>query len=194
MGQGTEELNTEIEGTREDLSRNLDALTDKVSPQRIVDRRKEAARGKMRGIKDKVMGTTTGAKDKMVGTTSGAKESVTGTAQDAMGTIEEKTEGNPLAAGLIAFGAGMLISAMMPASQKEADAAHRLVEAAKEHGGPVIEEAKSMGQEMGENLKESAKGAVQEVQSTAAESASHVKQEGQSSAQQVKEDTQQRMQ
>ena len=44
MGQSTEELSTQIAGTRESLASDLDALQDRVSPSAIVERRKEAAR------------------------------------------------------------------------------------------------------------------------------------------------------
>ena len=41
MGTSTEEqLSSDIANTRQDLSRNLDDLVDKVSPARVVERRK----------------------------------------------------------------------------------------------------------------------------------------------------------
>ena len=48
MGQSTEELTTQIAGTRESLATDLDALQNRVSPSAIVERRKEAARGRGR--------------------------------------------------------------------------------------------------------------------------------------------------
>ena len=42
MGQSTEELNTQIAGTRDHLAADLDALQDKISPAAIVERRKAA--------------------------------------------------------------------------------------------------------------------------------------------------------
>lgn len=198
MGQGTEEqLTTDIEGTREDLSRNLDALNDKVNPSRVIERRKEATRSRFRGMKDKVMGSSNpssyssgpGVGDRAAS----AKDSVAGSAQDAVSTLGDKAEGNPMAAGLIAFGAGWLVSSIIPASQKEAEAASRLVEAAKEHGQPIVEEAKSVGQDMGQNLKDKATEAAEEVKSSAQSSADNVKQEGQSSAATVKDDAKQGM-
>src|SRR3954452_9199328 len=230
MGQNSEELTTtsmtttgttagtpgtpttpaDIEETRANLTRDIDELTDKVTPSRVVERRKQAARSRLGSVKDKVMGSASGAtggvKDKVMGsasnarsgvssaggsvsdTASGAASTVSDTAHGALGTIESRTEGNPLAAGLIAFGAGMLISALIPASEKEAQAAQKAVETAKEHGQPVMDHAKSVGQEMGQNLKESAADAAQEVKATAQDSAQNVKQEGQSSAQTVKQD------
>lgn len=189
MGQDTDALTTtpsDIEATRADLSRNLDELTDKVSPQRVVQRRKDAARQSLGSVKDKVMGSAQDVKGKA--SPSGAADSVKGSAQNAVGTVESATAGNPLVAGAVAFGAGMLISALIPASKSEAQAAQRVVEAAKEHGQPLIDEAKSVGQDIGKDLGESAKQAAQEVKASAQDSAANVKQEGQSSVDQVKDE------
>ena len=113
MGQSTEELNVEIAQTRQSMSANVDALQDKVSPAAIVERRKEAARGRVRGVRDKVMGTT----HHVGSSASGAASSATGSAQGAVdsvkGTAQERIAGTPLAAGLVAFGAGMIVSARL---------------------------------------------------------------------------------
>ena len=53
---GTSTTPADIEATRASLSRDIDELTDKVSPARVMDRRKEAAKGRIGSIKDKVMG------------------------------------------------------------------------------------------------------------------------------------------
>jgi vacuolar-type H+-ATPase subunit H len=187
MGQRTEEqLTTDIAGTREDLAQNLDALNYRVNPSQVMARRKRAARGRLTSMKEKVMGSAQDMRESASSTGSSMTGTVSGTASDAASTLQSKTEGNPLAAGVIAFGAGWLISSLMPASEQEQQAAQRMVETAKEHGQPVIDEAKSVGQEMGENLKEQAGQAADEVKSSAQESAQNVKQEGQSSAETVK--------
>jgi gas vesicle protein len=200
MGQRTEEqITTDIEGTRRDLSKDLDELHEKVSPSQIMERRKVAARSKMTRMRDRVMGSAHEAKHSMGqgassaggsvgGAATGAKDSMSSAAQ----TVGEKTEGNPLAAGLIAFGAGVLVSSLIPASEKESVAAQRLVEEAKTHGQPVMDEAKSAGQSMGENLKEHARQSAEEVKASAQGSVQNVKDEGQSSAQHVKDDVQNR--
>jgi gas vesicle protein len=219
MGQNPEELTTDttrtgdipgttttprdIEATRASLSRDIDELTDKVSPARVMDRRKEAAKGKIGGLRDKVMGAApdldavtshvpgigNGSSGPGLGErASGVADSVSGTASGAVDTLGARAQGNPLAAGLVAFGAGMLISALIPASEKEAHLAHQAVEAAKEHGQPLVDEAKSVGQQIGSDLKDSAAESAQQVKATAQESVQHVKEEGQSSAQTVKDD------
>ncbi len=187
MGQATEEqLTRDIEARRAELSRDLDALTDKVSPAQMVERRKAATRTRFRSMRNRVMGSAHDTRQSVSSAGSSATGSVTGGAQSAVDTIEQKTEGNPLAAGLIAFGAGWLVSSVLPASEREAQAAQQLVERAKESA--VLEEAKAVGQEMGQSLKESATEAAEQVKSTAQDSAETVKQEGQSSAETVKQE------
>ncbi|MCW2838068.1 MAG: hypothetical protein JWQ15_2182, partial [Marmoricola sp.] len=165
-----------------------DELTDKVSPQRVVERRKEAAKSSLASVRDKVMGSAQDAKASLgSGSGSGGAGSVKDSAQAAAGTVGSATAGNPLTAGLVAFGAGMLVSALLPASKQETEAARNVVDAAKEHGQPLVDEAKSVGQEMGQELGESAAQAAQQVRTQAQDSVENVKQEGQSSVDQVKD-------
>ena len=120
MGQNAEELTTtpaDIEATRTNLTRDIDELTDKVTPSRVLDRRKEAAKGRMGSFRDKVMGSATNAGGSLSGTASSATGSISDTATGALNGLESRTQGNPLAAGVVAFGAGMLISALIPASE-----------------------------------------------------------------------------
>jgi ElaB/YqjD/DUF883 family membrane-anchored ribosome-binding protein len=189
MGQNTEELTptpADIEATRSNLTRDIDELTDKVSPARVLDRRKQAAKGRIGSVRDKVMGSASAAGDRLSGSTSNATGAVSDGASSALDTLESRAQGNPLAAGLVAFGAGMLISALIPASENESQAAQRLTEVAKEQGQPLIDEAKSVAQDMAGDLRESAADSAQHLKSTAQESAETVQQEGQSSAQNVK--------
>ena len=179
-----EQLSSEIAHTRANLAGDLDALQDRVSPHAVMERRKAAARGGVHRMRDRVMGSAHGARSGA----SGAASSVGSTAQDAASTVEDKYDGSPLAAGLMAFGAGMVASALVSPSRKETEMARRLVDTAHEKG--VVDEVKSVGQDMGQQLKEGAKEKAAEVQGTAQESAERVKAEGQNSAQSVKDDAQ----
>jgi len=177
MGQDSEELTTtprDIEATRANLTRDIDELTDKVNPTRVVDRRKEAAKGRITSVRDKLIG----AQPDVRGSASSGVSSVTGGERVALGLRAD---------GLVAFGAGMLISALIPAGEKEAQAAQQAVQAAKEHGQPVIDEATSVGQQMAQDLKESATDSAQQVRATAQDSAQTVKEQGQDSARTVKD-------
>jgi ElaB/YqjD/DUF883 family membrane-anchored ribosome-binding protein len=185
MGQGPEDqLTREIAGTRQDLSRDLDALTDKVSPSQIMERRKEATRSRLRSMRERVMGSAESSRQGVTAAGGSLSSGVSDTASSAVGTIERRAEGNPLAAGAIAFGAGWLLSSLLPASEKETQAAQQLME----RGQPLVDEARSVGQEMGGTLKESATQAAQEVRSSAQDSAQTVKMEGRSAAEAVKDD------
>ena len=166
MGTSTEELSSDIARTRQELTQDVDALQDKVSPSAIIERRKSAMRGRLAAAKDKVMG---GGQDTARGVSSASSS--------AGGAIEDRVEGSPLAAGLVAFGAGLLIAGLIPATKAEAQGAQRLKEAAQEHGQPVIDQARSAAQEVGDQLKEKASEAVDEVRSSTQESADRVKEE-----------------
>ena len=187
MGQSAEELTTQIEDTRERMAGNLDTLQDRMSPSAIVERRKQAARDRVSSVKDKVMGSAHSATDSVSSAASSATSGVSGTGSSVASTAQDQFQGSPLAAGLVAFGAGVVLASMLPASRMEAEAAHRVVETAKEHQD-VLEDAKSAGQEIVQNLKDNASDAAHQVKDSAQESAQTVKQEGQSSAQSVKDE------
>lgn len=179
MGKEPEVIENELQGSRENLSRDLDALADRVSPGKVVGRRVDHAKSRVSSAKDKVMGSAQGTGGSVSDSASGAVQ----------GTVD-RAQGNPLAAGLVAFGTGMLISALLPASQKEAELTSQAVDAAKEHGQPLVDHAKSVGQEVGQDLKESATHAATDLKASAQESAQVVSDEGRSAAQDVKDDAQ----
>ncbi|MDQ0870692.1 ElaB/YqjD/DUF883 family membrane-anchored ribosome-binding protein [Arthrobacter sp. V1I9] len=155
-------------------------------------------------VQDKVSSATSGVQDKVSSGTGhtgnalhstgdslhGAKDNVAAKLSDA-GTaishapdqVKAKTQGNPLAAGLIAFGAGMLVSSLIPASQKEREAAQQLKTAAEPLAGKVTDAAKDMVQD----LKEPAQEAMESVKATAADATQNVKAEGQSAVTDVKD-------
>lgn len=187
MGESTEELSRNIAQTRAQLAADVDELGDKVSPSQAVHRQTRAVRHRFSRLKDQVMGSTQDAGQSIGHSAQSAGASVGQGASGAIEGIERRTEGNPLAAGLIAFGAGMLLSAAFPSSQAEQQIAQRGIDAAREHGQPVMDEVKSVATEMGQELKQSAAEGVEEVKSTAQASAETVKQQGQSSAENVKE-------
>ena len=224
MAAESDQLKREIEETRRELSQDVDALTEKVSPARVAQRRVDRTKNAVSGLRERVMGTATerfgsqgtssyggsgsyagsesydtqGVGDRASDALSSAKSSVVGTASDASdaarsaaGTARAKAEGNPLAAGLIAFGIGWLISSLLPASEKEQQAAARVKDVASEHAGPVQERLQEVVGEMQENLREPAQQAVESVKSTATEAAISVKEEAASSATDVKEDARQ---
>jgi hypothetical protein len=197
-------IRRQIEDTRRELSYDVDALNEKVNPARVVDRRVTAAKGRLTSVKERVMGSaqhTSGSAHGMAsnaaGSVQGAASSAVGSVQDAASTaadavqqapqqIVQQTQGNPMAAGVIAFGVGWLVSSLLPASQKEKQLAQQAESAVREHKDTLLEPAKQAAQEIGEQLKPAAQDAVESVKATAQDAASTVTEEGKSAAQNVK--------
>ena len=197
-------IRRQIEDTRRELSYDVDALNEKVNPARVVDRRVTAAKGRMTNLKEKVMGSAQDTTASAQGMASNAAGTVQDTASSAMGTVQDaassaasavqqapdqmirQTQGNPLAAGLIAFGVGWLVSSLLPASEKEKQLAQQAETAVKEHKDTLLEPAKQAAQEMGEQLRPAAEQAVESVKGTAQDAAATVKDEGQSAVEDVR--------
>jgi cell division septum initiation protein DivIVA len=177
-------LRREIEDTRRDLSHDVDALTEKVSPQRVVERKVDKTKAGLAGMKDKVMGSAHSAASFSGDSASGVAD----TAGNATSTVKQKAEGNPLAAGLVAFGIGWLVSSLLPASEKETELASTVTDKVKESAQPVKDELGSVATEMKDNLAGPAQEAAESVKSTAQQAASTVQEDTKSAASDVKDE------
>jgi gas vesicle protein len=93
-----------------------------------------------------------------------------------------RTRGNPLAAGLIAFGAGWLLSSLLPATEPEQQLASQVKDLATEKGRPVAQQLGQAGQQAAQELGESAQQKAQSVKETMTGAASTVTDEAQSRA------------
>ena len=191
-------IRRQIEDTRRELSYDVDALNEKVNPARVVDRRVTAAKGRLTSVKEKVMGSAQDTTSSAHGMASNAAGSVQDAASTAVGAVQQapdtvirQTQGNPLAAGLIAFGVGWLVSSLLPASEKEKQLAQQAESAVREHKDQLLEPAKQAAQEIGEQLKPAAQEAMESVKSTAQDAAATVKDEGQAAVQDVQGQAQQ---
>src|SRR5690349_8610317 len=204
MSTDPDQIRREIDQTQRELSADVDALTEKVSPPRIMERRVRRTRVAMTNVKDRIMGSTSDAYQTAGSTTSGTRQagsdrasSARGTASDvassaadtvrsAPETVRRRARGNPLAAGLIAFGAGWLLSSLLPASEPEQQVATQIKDFAAEQGRPVARELSQAGQQAAGELRESAQQRAEAVKQTAADAASTVKEETQAAASDVK--------
>ena len=191
-------IRRQIEDTRRELSYDVDALNEKVNPARVVDRRVTAAKGRLTSVKEKVMGSAQDTTSSAHGMASNAAGSVQDAASTAVGAVQQapetvirQTQGNPLAAGLIAFGVGWIVSSLLPASEKEKQLAQQAESAVREHKDQLLEPAKQAAQEIGEQLKPAAQEAMESVKSTAQDAAATVKDEGQAAVQDVQGQAQQ---
>jgi cell division septum initiation protein DivIVA len=193
MTSDPDEIRGNIEQTQKNLSADVDALAGKVSPPRIVERRVEQTRMAMTSVKDRIMGSAAETTSTVSGTASSAAASAKDTlaakassaadmASSAPEQARQRTRGNPLAAGLVAFGAGWLLSSLLPATEPEQQAAAQVKDLAMEKGRPVAQDLGQAGQEAAQNLRESAQQRAQSVKETATDAASTVAGEAQSQA------------
>jgi ElaB/YqjD/DUF883 family membrane-anchored ribosome-binding protein len=205
-----EQIRADIERTQAALGQDVDALTEKVTPAKVVGRRVDRVRSTMGRWKENVMGSSpvgrgdlTSAAQGTAGTVSQAAQSVSGTAASAASTvsdaastgtqalqeapqvIRQQARGNPLAAGLIAFGAGWLVSSLLPASRKEQQLASQAKDMAQQVGQPLAQTVGQAAAEVKENLREPAQQAVESVKSTATDAGQTVAEEGKAAAGQV---------
>jgi gas vesicle protein len=190
MTENPDAIRADIEATRARLGTNVDAVADKVTPSHIVqrqtDRVKENVKDAVFGVKEKVMGAadhTAGSVHSAGGSAASHLNDAGSAVADAPHQAKVKTQGNPLAAGLIAFGAGLLVSSLIPASQKEREAAQQLKTAAEPLAAQVTDAAKDMVQD----LKEPAQEALENVKATATDGMQNVKAEGQGAVTDVKD-------
>ncbi|MGX1163148.1 uncharacterized protein DUF3618 [Arthrobacter sp. SLBN-100] len=207
MSDNPDAIRADIEATRARLGTDVDAVADKVTPSNVVHRQTDKVKDAVTGVKERIMGAadsaTSTVQDKVhsgTGHAGGAMHHTTDTLHDARdnvgaklsdaGTaisqapdqVKAKAQGNPLAAGLIAFGAGMLVSSLIPPSQKEREAADQLKTAAQPLATQVADAAKDMVQD----LKEPAQEVMENVKATATEGVQNVKAEGQGAVTDVK--------
>lgn len=185
-----EAIRRDIESTRTELSRNVDALTEKVSPGRVVGRRVDRAKDGFTSMKERVMGSSTSAHDNgPVGSVRDQASSVASSVRETAGQsptfAREKAQGNPLAAGLVAFGVGWLASSMLPATKKEQEAADAAKDMAGEHSDALTTPLKEAAGGAKDNLAGPVQDAVQAVRDRATDAAGAVRAEASSAADDV---------
>ena len=204
-----DEIRADIERTRAALSDNVDDLAESVKPKNVAGRQVGKVKEAAGNLKDRVMGSddddysgsavgpvgdkASSAKEAVADKASTAKDTVSEKASDARDAVmqapsrmKRRAQGNPLAAGVVAFGLGMLVSSLIPSTKKERAAVSQL----QENLEPVKEKASEVARDIGEGLKPAAQEAAESVKTTAQEGVESVKQEGQSAAADVKGQTQ----
>ena len=137
--QDPEQIRDDIEQTQRELSADVDALTTKLSPQRVVHDRIQRARTAVGSMKQRVTGGAAQKASADGGTAAPAADAATGTVASAKGTVASATssaaktagtvtaaavrglKANPVAAALIAFGAGWLLAALLPSPVRRSE-------------------------------------------------------------------------
>lgn len=194
--QNPEQIRADIEATRARLGSDVDAVAEKVTPERVVDRQKSKVRSKVQGVRERVMGAsddefalgdrTDGLRDEASHRAEQARDAV----QHAPHAARARTRGNPLAAGLIALGAGWLVGSLLPSSQKEQELVETAADRVQPHAQHAVSSAKDSARHVAEDLKEPAQEAAQSVKETATSGAQEVKEQGRSEAQDLKSSAQ----
>lgn len=211
MAQAPDRIEADIETTRAALVRDVDALADRTLPNRVVGRRWADMKQKVHNMSEKVMGTpsavgdrassageTIGDKigDKIGGMASDAGDKVGDVAstvahgvQEAPHTLARETRGNPLAAGMIAFGVGLLAASMTPTPQ----AVRRAGERIRENAADVLEPMAEPAQRLKDDLSTSVGDAADQVKQAAGDAAHTTVDETKAAVSDAKERTQQAM-
>ncbi|GAA1952597.1 DUF3618 domain-containing protein [Microbacterium deminutum] len=183
MSDSPDDIRADIENTRRELGGDVDALADKVSPSKIVGRQTDKVKNALGSVRDHVMG----AADDTGSSLAGAGSSAAAHAVDVKDRVVAKAEGNPLAVGLIALGAGLLVASLIPASTKEKQIAADV----KDQAQPLVDQVTDVAKEIGANLKEPAQDAATAVKDAATDSIETVKSDAQSATAEVKDQAEQ---
>jgi len=181
MTNNPEQIKAEIEATRAELSKDVDALAETVRPANVARRQKNRARSAVFGAKDKARSAVFGVKDTVMGGASQVRsasgealQSTGGAISSAPQVVRQRAEGNPMAAGVIALGVGWLVGSLLPATRVERQAADAL----QEKAAPLAQEVSDMTKESVQNLQEPAQEAFAEVKSRGTDAIHTVKEEG----------------
>ncbi|MEV1330299.1 DUF3618 domain-containing protein [Micromonospora costi] len=151
----------------------------------------------MSGQAGQKMSSAAGSMQHMTGQAGQRMSDAAGSVRDEARSMGQQSrqqmQGNPLAAGLIAFGAGLLASALIPPSRRErqwtGQAREMVGHQVSEHSGQLREQASHVGHEFRENMRGPAQEAARSVGSTAIKGASQMREQGRSAAQHVRGQT-----
>lgn len=189
-----DELRREADQRRDAISRDVDLMTDRVAPGRIADRQKAKFTQRVTSVRSRVFGTPdddrglnrgtttdpSGFGDQTDDTTGGTVDRVKQAAPDS---VTDFTEGNPLAAGLIGLGVGLLAASLIPETREEQRVASRV----QDNVDSAAAEIARSGKEAAENVKPAAQDAAENVKAAAQDSATNVKSDAQSAAEDVRD-------
>ena len=163
-------IRAEIDQTRAELATDANRLTEKVTPAKVVERRVDGVKDAVAGLKDRVVGSaghagaaTSGTAGTAVNSLSGAASSAATAVAGAPQVAKKQTAGSPLIAGAVAFGAGYLLSALLPATRREQEMAGQLTDQASSLTEPVKDTLVSAEAEIREQVAPQVTDAVQAV-------------------------------
>lgn len=181
-----ERIREEIRMTRGRMDDTLGQLEDRVAPSRVAAR----GRARMRSNWQRLRGTVMGTADDRSSHTSGPSRSpgdvasgAAHQARQAPDAARRATRGNPLAAGMVAFGLGALVAAALPESEQE----RRLVEEGADRVDlqRVRSEVEDAVEDVRGPVEARAREGLEEVKDTASSEAEGLRDEGRASQERV---------
>jgi hypothetical protein len=182
----------EIEETRVELAHDVNRLADRTSPTRVARRNWDRLGSRVSSIKETVMGAPRSGGHAAAGKAryagqkvQDATQSAAETVREAPGMVARQTRGNPLAVGLIAFGAGLLAATLLPETDSERRAGQQLAE----HADALVEPIRESAGQIKDEVADSARQSATEVQEAARDAAQSTAQSAKESAQEVKRTT-----
>jgi uncharacterized protein YjbJ (UPF0337 family) len=192
MAEEPDRLKEDIEGTRRSLTRDVDRLADRTSPKRVAQRSWTSVKETVMGSSEHAARHASSMKEniqdrasQLSGAAEGKAHDVVDTVRDAPRAVGRQAQGSPLAAGIIAFGAGLLAAALIPVSDAERRAGQQL----KENTGDLTDRMKDMAGEMKDEMAGSVRNAMENVKETATDAAHATKDAARSSAQDAADET-----
>lgn len=188
--QEIDQLRDDAARQRQAIARDIEYVGDRVSPGRIVERRRAVVVQRFGGMRNSVFGSPDPKGNREPSGQQDDGDSLRSKASGAVDTVKGKTpgsvadfaEGNPLAAGLIGLGLGLLAATLIPETREE----RQIADQAQDHVDNLAGEVGRSGREAMDNVKPAAQEAAQEVKASAQDSADSVKSDTQSAAQDVK--------
>lgn len=167
MGETPDQLKQDIEQTRAELTHHTDRLVNRADPRNVVNRRTRRMREKAQSMKDRVMGAAPSASQSKEGMRRNADQAAEAV-KSAPQQVAQQAQGNPVAAGLIAFGAGLLTASLISESRAE----RRAAQSVQEHAGEMVEPARQAVMDSADRVKEQATESAREAQEHLKDSAS----------------------
>lgn len=200
MAEDPDEMRARIETQRNELTRTVDQIGNRVSPSHIVARRQDRMRRRITDWRDLVFGNdesdyrpsaedryrfpagrdaSSGMQDRVGEAASHSAAAV----KEAPTAVRRRTRGNPMAAGAVALGAGWLIGSLLPESRSERRSVQRLQPHLAEAAAEARDEARGLADDLREPAREAADHvkdagghAREEIEGQAKESARNVRQ------------------
>jgi hypothetical protein len=191
-----DQLAMQVDQTRNSLSKDVARLNDRVSPARAVGTRTDKIKDSAGKVKDRLMGAKDRAMDQGPGVAKDKAGSAVGSVHDATNAaagklgavtntaaLKEQTQGNPVAAGLVAFGVGWLLSSLVPVSQAEQAAAATV----EDNADTLVAPLKESAQQVAGNLQEPLQNSAEALRQTTTDAVNRTTEHAKSATQDVKQ-------